>query len=88
MSVHLWALYVHLIFLQPSQLQKSFCVFPVKVGMCRKMELVFDFRRDDVWTPVPVPDPDPGFTGVTGWVDFAIGSALYKYLAAMACNDK
>jgi hypothetical protein len=34
------------------------------------MELVPDFRRDDVWTPAPVPDSDPGFAGVTTKADF------------------
>jgi hypothetical protein len=32
--------------------------------------LVPGFRRDDVWTPAPVPDSDPGFAGVTIRVDF------------------
>ncbi len=28
--------------------------------------MVPGFRRDDVWTPAPAPDADPGFAGVTG----------------------
>ncbi len=31
----------------------------------RGISLVPGFRRDDAWTPVPAPDPDPGFAGVT-----------------------
>jgi hypothetical protein len=32
--------------------------------------LVPGFRLNDVWTPAPVPDADPGFAGVTAWVTF------------------
>ena len=32
-------------------------VTPVKTGAESSVSLVPGFRRDDVWTPAPVPDP-------------------------------
>jgi hypothetical protein len=52
-------------------------VTPVKTGAESSVLLVPGFRRDDVWTPAPVPDSDPGFAGVTEYVGFAIGSEVF-----------
>jgi len=47
-----------------NHLPESIIVIPAEAGI-QERRLVPDFRRDDVWTPVPATDSDPGFAGVT-----------------------